>query len=233
MWAKGNAEYAAKYDRPYPKQDARRYARMAKQAVDARHVDGMAGVYGTIAAAGETGAASGEIGAAYYPTSWLETRAGLAGLAGADSDPESLGDLLYLGVNGGARLGSPTRIAPFIGVGTFAGVSTYDVVAAALDDDDDDDLFDDPEDERLRLVGAVYPEVGLHVWVTDRLRLTGSAAYYVTTEGRDNDFWLFGLSVGRFTEPNFSEKSALESQSPIHWPTPEAAEDAVSRLPAP
>lgn len=229
-WAMKNADYAAKYDRPYPKREVKRYARMTKQAIDARHVEGMAGFYGTVAATGEAPAASGEFGFAHYPTSWLEIHGGFAGLAGVDRNPEKLGDMLYLGANGGARVGSPTRIAPFVGVGAFAGVSTYDVVRLALEDEEDP--FEDPEDSRLRMAGAVYPEVGVHFWATSRLRLTGSAAYYVTTEGRGHDFWFFGVTLGSFTEPHFYSDATSGDEPDIDWAPPQRAAE-LSRLPPP
>ena len=224
-----NADYAARYDRPYPKRDGRRYARMAKQVVDARHVEDMAGFFGTVAGASDDGnfrAASGAIGYAHYPTSWLETNGSIAALAGADTDPDSLGDLLYLGGNGGVRIGSPTRVAPFVGVGVFGGVSTYEIVRLALEDDEEDPFFEpepdpDSRESDFRLAGAVYPEIGLHIWLTDRVRLTGSAAYYMTTEGRHRDFWLFGFSIGRFTAANFVHND-FNHDAAINWAPPES-----------
>lgn len=211
-WAMADADYAARYARPYP--EGERYRRMAKQMVDARHVAGKGGAYVAGSASHRDGPATigGEIGAFTYPTPWLEARAALAGVVGADADERFPGQDAFLGLNTGLRVQSPSRFAPFIGAGTFAGVSSFDVPAEDDGLDNDDDFFVDEhgevEDESA-LFAAVYPEVGAHFWLKPRLRLTGSASYYVTTEGRDHDFWYFGISLSwlDLKEPDDSVKS--------------------------
>ena len=42
---------------------------------------------------------------------------------------------------------------------------------------------------------CVYPEIGVHYWLNSSVRATASGAYYVTTEGRDSDFWFYGASL--------------------------------------
>jgi hypothetical protein len=44
-------------------------------------------------------------------------------------------------------------------------------------------------------IASVYPEVGIHFWLTGSTRLTAGAQYHVTPQGRDDDFWFFGLSL--------------------------------------
>jgi hypothetical protein len=38
--------------------------------------------------------------------------------------------------------------------------------------------------------------VGVHAWLNGTTRLTANARYYVTEEGRKDDFWYIGLSIG-------------------------------------
>ena len=219
-WASGNAEYAEKYDRPYPSNDAKRISRMAKQAVDARHVKGMSGGYAGVAMQDDPFALGAELGFAHYPESWLETRASLAGvIAGVgDEADEELGQNAFLGANAGVRVNSPSRVAPFIGAGAYGGMSWFvdDATADGLDNDDDL-LVDEPgeTDWNHDFLLAVYPEVGLHVWLTEKWRLTGSAAYYVTTEGRDRDFWFYGISLGWFADPQFSDGYKSPHDDPV------------------
>ena len=44
-------------------------------------------------------------------------------------------------------------------------------------------------------LAALYPEAGVHFWANERIRITGSAAYYITTEGRAHDFWFYSVGV--------------------------------------
>jgi len=189
-WAMDDPDYRDKYARPYA--DGEKTQRMAKQIVDARHVAGKGGVYLGAAVADEPTAVGGEIGVFGYPTCWLEGHAALAGLLGAGTEHA------FGGLNAGLRAQPPTRLAPFVGMGTFLGYADFEVDADDNGLDDDDDLFVDERGEtesETAGLAAIYPEVGLHYWLTSTCRLTGSGAYYVTTEGRDQDFWFVGLSI--------------------------------------
>ena len=203
-WAMDNADYAAKYDRPYPKNDAKRYVRMAKQAVDARHVEGMSGSYFGMAAQDDPFSLGGEIGLVHYPTSYMEWHGSLAGLVGANVDADNFGDNAFLGINFGARTHSPSRIGPFVGVGGFVGMRWYDVIRVVLTDEDNNGIFEETEEEdcELATLAAAYPEVGVHIWSKHNVRLTASASYYLTSQGRDHDFWFFGFSIARFDDPH-------------------------------
>jgi hypothetical protein len=163
-----------------------------KQALDARHADGLGGVYlgGGVQyqADADKPFVGGELGIEGYSTSWLSGRASLATYIGDDEG--------YLGLDSGLRLQTPTRVAPFLGVGMFHGGSRG-VELADWDgrDNDDDGLIDERGEEESDVddwLSAVYPEVGAHVWLNGSWRLTAYGRYFVTTEGRDHDDWLIG-----------------------------------------
>jgi hypothetical protein len=188
-WALKDPEYAAKYDeRPEPLD----VGTQAKQAVDARFVEGKAGWYVAGAGHSDPAAAGGEIGGFVYPYSWLAAHAGIAALAGTGAED------IFLGVNSGVRIQPPSRLAPFAGIGMFHGYSEHEYSARNdwLDNDTDGSIDEVGEVEtETDWLSAVYPEVGVHYWLNSSVRATASGAYYVTTEGRDSDFWFYGASV--------------------------------------
>lgn len=171
----------------------------AKQALDARHTSGLSGIYlsggAQVRPSSGRAMAGGEVGGEAYATSWCSGRAGLAGYYGDDEG--------YLGCDAGLRLQTPTRLAPFVGVGAVVGVSRG--VEQVADDglDNDDDMWIDEADERETstidsMLTAVYPEVGAHFWIDGNWRVTTFGRYLVTSFGRDSDDWLLGLQVTRF-----------------------------------
>ncbi len=176
-WAMDDPDYEAKYSAPYGDD---KIPRMAKQAVDARHVGGKSGIY--VQAAGQTEPFNlgGEIGGFHYLSPCIEGRVGLQGLASTNARG------FFGGLNTGVRLQSPTRLAPFAGVGGFAGVT---------------DFWEDTENccphcrSDTRGIAGVYPELGLHYWLNGRSRLSLSGNYLVTTEGRRDDFWYYGVTL--------------------------------------
>ncbi len=195
-WAMNDPDYAAKYGRPY--EQGEKLPRMAKQSIDARHVGGKGGGYVAAGAADDPVSVGGEIGGFYYPVSTIEGRVALAGLLGTGARDA------FVGLNSGLRVHPPTRIAPFGGVGLYGGYSEYEfsVMHDGVDNDGDFQVDEWGETETdYGFLGAVYPEIGVHYWVDGRTRLTGSAAYYVTTEGRNHDFWYFGLGVATLPGP--------------------------------
>lgn len=193
-WAMDVPEYNAKYSRPYPEDELETLARKAKQSADARFVAGRSGAYAGGAGQTDPGAAGAELGVFHYFDEHTEGRASLAWLASSAADNS------FLGANLGARVQTPSRVAPFAGVGMFGGYS--DVTEAADNDrrdNDDDGAIDELGEEKTTIdgvLGAVNPEVGVHFWMTSQLRLTASASYYITTEGRDHDFWMYGVNLG-------------------------------------
>ena len=191
-WAMDDAVYEEKYDEPYNGDDVDKAQRMMKQAIDARHVADRSGVYVGGAASDEPFALGAELGAFHYFGSFLETRGGIKGLAGtAEKD-------WFLGGDFGLRLQAPSRLTPFVGVGTFLGGNKHSVLAEDDHLDNDDDLSVDERGERedvYSFLASVYPELGVHFWINGKTRLTAGAQYHLTTQGRSNDFWFFGVSL--------------------------------------
>ena len=179
-WAMDDPDYAKKYGKPYSEDEIEKVGRMAKQLVDARHAEGKGGLYVQGAGQSSPPAAGGEIGAFGYGPSWLSGRIGLALLGGTDAND------LFTGLNMGVRVQSPSRVSPFGGLGVFAGYSeeeVYDENCGCRDETVDNTFF------------AIYPEIGVHFWLTGKTRLTASGSHFINSEGRDHDFWFFGLSV--------------------------------------
>lgn len=190
-WANDDPVYAEKYASNYSSNDGEKAARMLKQAVDARHVDGRSGKYIGFSGADEPTAAGLEFGVFTYVDPAVEVRAGLKGLLGTGAED------WYAGVDLGARVQAPSRLAPFAGVGTFIGGNGRQVGARDDNiDNDDDGAIDERGETKTRgeFLASVYPELGVHYWLTSDLRMTGSAQYHVTTDGRDSDFWFIGIS---------------------------------------
>lgn len=197
-WAMDDEVYSAKYDKPYPSNDSEKVARMIKQASDARHVGDRGGTYIGAAGADEPTAAGIEFGRFQYSGSALESRIGLKGLVGTGADD------WFAGLDLGLRAQSPSRFAPFAGIGTFVGGNTNSSLAVTDGRDNDDDGSIDERGERKsdpEFMASVYPELGVHWWVTSDLRLTTSAQYHFTTDGRDSDFWFIGFSLSFLDAP--------------------------------
>ena len=186
-WAMDDPEYAEKYSRPY--EEGEKIPRMAKQMIDARHLSGATGCYLGAMGAGTPASAAGEIGVFIIPpfetpwleTPWLETRGALAGVVSEDHTGAA-------GIDLGARVQAPSRLAPFAGVGILLAVA-------------DEDLWYIAEEDEM-LLGAVYPELGLHFWLTSRTRLSTFGRYYVsgnTSHSGVTDYWATGLSLSFVT----------------------------------
>lgn len=170
-------DYAAKYDRPY---NGDKLWRMGKQMVDARHIaDKSGGTLSVGAGLGpNSGGIGGELGVVQYRSPWASTNFGFNGmLAGAGDEGGAL-----LGIRGGARIQTPTRLAPFTGIGFYGGIGSES---------------DDCNCGRKEAVGmaAVYPEAGLQFWCSGRVGLSVSSQYWMPTNGRDSDFWFHGITV--------------------------------------
>lgn len=192
-YAMDDLEYAAKYSEGAEKGDI---PGKLKQMIDARHAEGLGGIYVSGGAQtmpdSQTALVGLDLGYEYYQTSYFSQRLALTGYAGTDQG--------YAGADTGVRLQLPTRISPFVGVGMFNGVSRG-ITDASRDriDNDDDGIVDEYGEEDSypdAWLSAIYPELGTHFWLTGHGRLTAFGRYLVTTEGRAQDGWLIG---GQFT----------------------------------
>ncbi|MGZ0165139.1 MAG: hypothetical protein ACKVII_14545 [Planctomycetales bacterium] len=189
-WAMDDVDYSAKYSQPYGDDKP---IRMLKQMFDARHVEGKSGVFAGGGGGGAPSTGGASIGGFVYPNYWTEVDLALTGLAGTGAHD------WFIGPEAGIRFQTPTRIAPFAGAGAFLGGNRYRSPAEDDGEDNDDDGSIDELGERkteYKAFVAVYPEVGIHAWLTGTTRLTASARYYVTEEGRKDDFWYVGLALG-------------------------------------
>jgi len=187
-YAMDDPVYAAKYAKGADRLDL---VGKAKQALDARHTGDLKGVYlsGGMQYQAEADQLflGAELGCERYATSWLSGRAAIAATLGNNEG--------YLGFDTGLRLQTPTRIAPFVGMGMFLGASRRIELADSDGLNNDDDFFTDEPGEEAEVddwLGAVYPEVGVHFWLNGRWRLTAYGRYFVTTAGRAHDDWLVG-----------------------------------------
>ncbi|MBC7816961.1 MAG: hypothetical protein IAG10_08750 [Planctomycetaceae bacterium] len=184
-----HADYQQKYERPYSDKPLDKWSRMAKQMMDARHVSDDSGTY--IGGAGsnfrQNPAGGAEVGVTNYSTPWLSSKLALAGQLNSGAGNA------FAGVNSAVHVSTPTRVAPFIGAGLFGGVDIASVINTL--DSDDDDVDVEVENTKTEFLGAIYPEAGVHVWLTGRTRLSASASYWMTTSGRHDDFWYYGLGL--------------------------------------
>ena len=192
-WAKSDPVYAAKYSR-----HSNNVLKTAKQAIDARHVRDRGG-FGVATTVGpDPLTLGGELSAFSYSKPWLEARGGLMGVAGT-------GDAnLFGGLTAGLRIQTPSRLAPFAGVGAFLGGGERDATDDGIDNDNDC-CIDEPGEDEDEYFASVFPEVGAHFWLNPRVRLTTSAAYHVTTSGRDDDQWLLGVAISFLSGPSKSQ----------------------------
>lgn len=183
-WARDDIDYARKYPR-----HTDNVLKMAKQAADARHVRTKHGYYAGFAGRDEPFGAGVEAGLFAYPTSWIDTRIGGALLGHDGPDPVSGGGVA------GIRVQPPTRLAPFVGLGGYAGWTGFRDATDDHIDNDDNGFTDELGEQELDFAVSVFPEVGFHYGINGRLRLTGSADYRFASDGRDSDAIFYGLSI--------------------------------------
>lgn len=203
-WAMDQPEYASKYEHPYTEEGRDKIHRLGKQMVDARYIGGRSGWHlGGVYQGESPASAGGTIGRfSFSDNGLIERHFGFSGVGGTSIQEG------FLGMNGGVRLQSPSRLAPFAGVGGFAGVNWKDVAvvsaAAIIDvitaDEDDDDTLGEAliRTRRGKTHGfaAIYPELGVHYWLNSRTRVTASGSYWISTQGRAQDSWFLGINLG-------------------------------------
>lgn len=191
-WAMDDPKYSRKYAEGAEKTDI---PGKIKQAADARFIKDAYGIYvsGGLSAFGESTnpMASMEVGVTGYNTSYFTHRMGLVAAVNADD--------FFLGAEMGMRFQTPTRLAPFVGVGLFTGAAstTVDAEDDRVDNDDDGfvDEFGEEDTNFDGALSAAYPEAGVHFWWTPQVRLSGFGRYLITTGGRDTDSWFYGASI--------------------------------------
>lgn len=191
-WAIDDPVYAEKYDTPYRGNDADKVARMIKQSLDARYVADRGGSYAGAGGSSSPPAAGIELGRFAYVDSSIEGRIGLKGLVGTGANG------WFGGLDTGIRVQAPSRLAPFVGAGAYLGGTKEEVLAEndRIDNDNDGSIDELEEmDDNYRFLASIYPEAGVHWWMTENVRLTGSAQYHLNTDGRDTDFWFVGFHI--------------------------------------
>lgn len=194
-WAMDDEKYAAQYSAPYSDNKLSKWGRMGQQLVDARFQEGKVGVYADAGAATtHRTAAAGEIGIAGLPTSWLTVRGGLVGML-AEGLPSYL-----VGGTLGVRMHAPTRLSPYVGLSGMAGYSQASTTADHSYRDSGghwvsagDTVLGDSAG-----LAAIVPEAGLSYWFSSTTRAGLGAKYYVTTDGRSQDFMMYGLTLEIF-----------------------------------
>ncbi|MCC9600715.1 hypothetical protein LOC67_09080 [Stieleria sp. JC731] len=192
-----DADYASKYADGAPRWDI---PGKLKQAMDARFLTGATGKFVsgglTYRPEADNGLLSLDVGAEAYMTSYLTGRISLMGMASDDD--------WFTGVDTGLRLQTPSRLAPFVGAGVYAGAAR-ETVDASDDgiDNNDNGWIDEYNEEEKKFSGAfaaIYPELGAHFWWTPQIRLTSYGRYMIATEGRDADDWMLGFGVALFSK---------------------------------
>ncbi|QDV76152.1 hypothetical protein [Botrimarina mediterranea] len=187
-WARSDPHYAEKYpvhtDNP---------VRVVKQAVDARHVEGSGGWYASAHGSDDPAAGEGRLGVFRYPEGYggtVETRGGLIGVLAEGG-----------GVGGGFELGArvqtPTRLAPFAGVSGFVAVDE----GALQDEYQWNDPNSDPVIIETGFAAGIAPEVGVHYWLNADWRLTGSVSHTLADfEGPGSaNYTAVGVSLAHVT----------------------------------
>ncbi len=187
-WAKRDADYRHKYSK-----HTNNVAKTIKQAVDARHVRGKTGLYIAGAGRDDPVAAGAEAGVFGYAEPWCEYRAGFSGLVHETGDHPLSGGMI-----GSARLQVPSRFAPFVGLGVYGGWAGLESAEDDGIDNDDDTFVDEPGENDSAFALAVFPEIGTHFWLSHRTRITTSVTYYVTNQGRDDDFLFYSVGLSFF-----------------------------------
>jgi len=151
--------------------------------------DSLGGFYVELGGSSDPDTILGGTGVWAEVSDYITLKGGLSLLASESFDDTFTGGNLDLHISFGSRF------SPYVGAGIFAGYSRERVSADDDDIDNDGDGFVDERGEEKTVVkdviASVYPEAGFYIWITDDLKLSFSGKYYVTTEGREDDFWIF------------------------------------------
>ena len=184
-----------------------------KQAIDARHIREKGGTYLGLSGRDEPTAMGAELGFFHYPSPYVEGRFGLSGLIYPGDDPLSGGAL------GAVRFQTPTRLAPFAGVGAYVGFTPDERVANDGLDNDHDGEFDEWDESENDVVLALVPEAGCHLWITPGWRATGAVSYLVTDNDQENNFLMFSVSLAHLSDLGkmTSQRAMVKRAGEIGW----------------
>lgn len=106
----------------------------------------------------------------------------------------SLAVMLTNDIYGGADIGiryEPMPSGPFVGLGAFYGQNEYCDDQPVRPGDSQTQEVCDPE---LEL--ALFPEVGMNLWLGKQLRVSVFARYYYATSNIVSGYNMYGISLG-------------------------------------
>ena len=205
-WAKRDADYRHKYP-----EHTTVLTKTIKQSIDARHVRDKSGAYVSLAGREAPFAGGFDVGKFRYTEPWLEQRIGFSGLVHeAGKRPVSAGVLAS------SRVQTPSRLAPFVGVGGYLGWAGGSMREERLTDDDDDLATQLIFDTKHEFVVAAFPEVGAHFWIDHRRRVTVSASYWFTNQDYNEDFLFFSVGFSWFGD--YYQDYRVQSEEPYFPP---------------
>lgn len=188
-WAMDVEDYARTYSVPYSDDPSTRRSQVFHEWFDASFQDGIQGFYGGGGAATDNWSVGQVDGGLFrMPTAWSTVRLGGIGMV-AGGKPMG-------GVEGGIRVHTATRLAPFVGL---QGVLEFGGVARHISYNryyyQDGHRYNNPRWGYFPTgMAAIVPEVGVSYWLNPYLRLNVGAGYYITG-GHQPDFVLVSTSL--------------------------------------
>jgi hypothetical protein len=199
-WAMNNEEYAQKYSVPYSDDPLVRRKQIRNEMFDATFQDGAYGVYGGGSGSPLANETVGQldIGVFKMPTAWSTLRLGANGMV-VDGHGMAGGEL-------GFRLHTPTRLAPYVGLGGVLDLSGLRFQAKQFRYNPY--YYDSQGNPHPNLykgyfpqgMAAIVPETGLSYWLTTSTRLNLGVSYYVTGKYQPN-LLLVSLSLDFALQP--------------------------------
>lgn len=188
-WAMDIEDYARTYSVPYSDDPATRRSQVFREMLDARFQEDNYGFYvGGGAAANNWSVGQIDVGMFQMPTAWSTVRLGGIGMVAGG---KAMG-----GVEGGIRLHTATRLAPYVGLqgvlefGGFARHISYNRYYYQ-----DGQRYNNPRWGYFPTgMAAIVPEMGVSYWLNPYTRLNVGAGYYITG-GHQPDFLLLSTSL--------------------------------------
>lgn len=119
------------------------------------------------------------------------------------SDTYDVPEPLFGGVSVGLRTSLDVALSPYVGVGLYVGENEYET-AAGNDkiDNDEDGIVDEAGESQTNhdLMAAVYPEAGWNLKLGNSFSVRVMSRYMVSSFGRKQDDWFYGLSFALATD---------------------------------